>query len=165
MLTRVRWRWRGWPVQGAGLAVTWRWGTLCGWQLRYTSWNSTWYSFFLNAEHLVTHLFTDNFSVYEQQSNNHAMLFFTIFTGKLTFTSGYLQNLPAFVMFFMWKEDFMKTLLGTRGHEDMRTVRLLQSFIECQTSVGGKVLVSQDRKTISNHTLATLHCCHSSGTT
>lgn len=50
-----------------------------------------------NAEHLVTHLFTDNFFVYEQQSNNHAMLFFT---GKLTFTSGYLQNLPAFVIFF-----------------------------------------------------------------
>lgn len=56
-----------------------------------------------NAEHLVTHLFADNFFVYEQQSNNHAMLFFT---GKLTFTSGYLQNLPAFVIFFNVKRGF-----------------------------------------------------------
>lgn len=109
------------------------------------------------CRHLVTHLFTDNFFIYEQQSNNHAMLFFT---GKLTFTSGQLQNLPAFVFFFNVKRGFHEN-----PFRDTRTLRLLQSFIECQTSVGGKVLVSQGRRTISNPTLAALHCCHSSGTT
>lgn len=157
MLTRVRWRWRGWPVQVAGLAVTWRWGTLCGWQLRYTSWNSTWYSCFLmqNIWWLIYLLIT-----FSSMNSSQTIMQCYFSLGSLLLHLGIFRIYLLLSFFFNVKRGFHEN-----PFRDTRTVRLLQSFIECQTSVGGKVLVSQDRKTISNPTLAALHCCHSSGTT
>lgn len=109
------------------------------------------------CRHLVTHLFTDNFFIYEQQSNNHACYFSL---GSLLLHLGSFRIYLLLSFFFNVKRGFHEN-----PFRDTRTLRLLQSFIECQTSVGGKVLVSQGRRTISNPTLAALHCCHSSGTT
>lgn len=73
------------------------------------------------CRHLVTHLFTDNFFIYEQQSNNHACYFSL---GSLLLHLGSFRIYLLLSFFLMWKEDFMKTLLGTRGHWDCYSLLL-----------------------------------------